>query len=189
MLCVAMTIPGCKGSHGSLTLVSSSGSGLQIKPDFQTVIYRERSANEVMVLMTDLSVDALRQGDFANAQILVISMFLRPKAGSTPIQGSATNATFRHIIFVEDDIVGVYGGGGFLYPSKKASSGSFKGSIFDATLELIRSSAGFSDRLLTLRIDGTLFAEADAAMVSDVAYQLNTETSRRLGEIYFVIDN
>jgi len=96
----------------------------------------------------------------------------------------------RHIIFSDDHIVGIYGGGGFLYPATKWLGGSaFNGNLFNSTIRLTASSRGFSDRLGTAEMSGNLNANLDNDAVDAITVHLNTEVSNRLGRLFFVLSD
>jgi len=179
----------CKTTSGEIEMVSLANTNVRISPKFATILFKKRGNEAVTVIMSDLSSEALKGGHFDGGTVLVIDMFLRPKAGSTPIEGTATNASFRQVIFPDSEIVGVYGGGGFVYPTSKVSSGSFSADIFDATLKLVRSTDGFADRMHIVQMTGTIEAGRDDEAVSTIAILLNTEVSKRLGSIYFVVSD
>lgn len=186
---LSISLISCKTTSGEIDMVSLANTNLRITPNFQSVLYRKHANGAVTIILSDLPRSALTNGQFSGGTVLVIDMFLRPKAGATPIEGTATNATFRDVIFPDDTIVGVYGGGGFLYPTSKVSSDSWSGEIFNATLELVRSNKGFADRMRVLKMTGNIDAARDDEAVSAIATQLNTEVSRRLGSVYFVVSD
>jgi len=177
----------CSQFRGDLAINSLGEARFSLKPDFRTVQYKKRNANGVTIILSDLDAEDIRNGRFSSGSVLIIDMFLRPKAGATPIEGTATNATFRHVIFVNDDLVGIYGGGGFVYPTSKPSADSFSGEIFNSTLQIIQKSDDFVDRLGSLEITGSVMATRKEEEVTEMAYQINTEVSRRLGQVYFVL--
>jgi hypothetical protein len=73
-------------------------------------------------------------------------MFVKPRPGSTPIADTACTSTVRYIVLA-DGRVGVYGGGGFLFPKGKTDGSTFSGSMDDATVRLVASGPGFIDRI------------------------------------------
>lgn len=99
---------------------------------------------------------------------------------------TATNCTVRQVILTET-AAGVYDGAGFLAPSNRAGGKSFGGSISGATLRLAESSDGFQDLLGTAELSGSFTAARDDAAVSQIAVRLNTEVSRRLGSLFYVL--
>jgi len=176
---------------GDLTIQSSAAdaAGARIDARFQTIIYRKRDDNSATIVLSDIERPRLVTGEYTEGQVLVIDMFVRPKAGATPIDRTATNATFRHVILAGEDVVGVYGGGGFFFPTSSVPSEGLGGEVFHASLQHIASSEGFVDRLKTVVIQGRLLAERADEAVARIAYQLNTEVSRRLGRVYFVMND
>lgn len=189
LLAAPLCILSCSQFRGDLAIKSLGQTAFSLKPQFQTVQYKKRNANGVTIVLSDLAPEDIRNGRFSSGSVLIIDMFLRPKAGATPIEGTATNATFTHVIFVNDDLVGIYGGGGFVYPTSKPSADSFSGEIFNSTLQIIQKSDDFVDRLGSLEITGSVVATHKDKEVTDMAYQINTEVSRRLGQVYFVLND
>lgn len=136
--------------------------------------------------MSDLPIDDLLNGRFGNGRIICVDMAWRPKAGETPMDRTATNCTVRQVILTES-AVGIYDGAGFLAPSSRAGGDSFGGSISGSTLRLSRSSDGFEDLLGTAELSGSFSARRDDAAVNQIAVRLNTEVSRRLGSLFYVL--
>lgn len=134
------------------------------------------------VYITDLPPSALQPGaDLSNVSgsILHLSLFLRPKAGKTPIETTASTATVRLIVIAQGH-VGVYGGGGFLQPLGKPGRSTFSGKMKLASLRLLRQTPGFLDALGPAQISVTFSAPPD----EDLARQLQ----QRIDEIISVAE-
>ncbi len=135
-------------------------------PVYTTQVFTHTDQNTVDVFLTDLPIDRLLNptdglGDLSGS-IVHVHLFLMPKAGRTPIDTSACNSTVRHMI-VAQGAAGLYGGGGFLYPSSDADEATFSATLEDASLRLIRQSTGFADRLGPARAEGSFTATRDDA--------------------------
>ena len=186
LLCAVAGCGGRSGSGTSLSVVSLDETPVRLASDFQTAIYRSRDANTATVLLSNLSLDDLLAGRLADGQVICLDMHWRPKAGSTPVDRTATNCTVRQVIFA-GEALGVYDGAGFLAPSSKIGDRTFAGSLSGATIRLIRSSDGFADRLGRAEVSGTLSARRDDAAVNQIAVRLNTEATRRRGSLLYVL--
>lgn len=114
------------------------------------MIFTHTDANTVDVLLTDLPVDRILNPmdtlQDVSGSIVHIHLFLMPKAGRTPIDDSACNSTVRHMIIAQG-AMGLYGGGGFLFPEDDADGRTFSATLEDASLRLVRKGPAFADRL------------------------------------------
>jgi hypothetical protein len=127
------------------------------------------------IYMTNLAPEALDAGadlSRVSGRITQIRMFLTPSAGNTPIGRSACTATLRHIILANGTI-GVYSGGGFLWPSGSIDSPRFGGRIEDATMRLTGSIGAFSDRLGASTLNATVSAKRDAALAQRISARID----------------
>lgn len=177
--CLTLTQAGCTmGSFGSAGSgeVLSAESPVKLSPDFRVQVYESDDSNHADVFLTDLSESDLAKifaeggawGE-VEGQIVHVGMFLRPKPGRTPIEGTAASATVRYIVLARGEI-GVYDGAGFLQPGWSPGSDAFAGGIKRATLRLTRATDRFRDLLgpseFTLRFkadeDGSQAAELRA---------------------------
>lgn len=149
----------------SVTIASvSNDAGVAYKAD-RAVFARGEDAI-VDLYLTDLTlaqVNALLEGastQGVNGYITHIHMFLWPKAGRTPIDFDASNATISHFV-VADGRVGIYGGGGFVLPSSGREDSSFAARVSRATLRLVGAAPGFLDRLDGSTMTASLRAKPD----------------------------
>lgn len=127
------------------------------------------------IFMTDLPPEALDAGtdlSRVSGRITQIRMFLTPSPGNTPIGRSACTATLRHIILANGTI-GVYSGGGFLWPSGSIDSPRFGGRVEDATMRLTGRIGAFSDRLGASTLNATVSANRDAALAQRISARID----------------
>lgn len=165
-------LPGCAGFFGGssdLTLASTS-TPATLTPNFTTRVFTADELNNAHIYLTD--IDALGTPDARAAgmtgNILHIHMFLYPKAGRTPIEYSAANATITHVV-VADGAYGIYAGGGFFLPAGSPIKGkSFKGNIDGATLKPIAATSAFDDLLGWSELSGTAAASRDDDRVEEI---------------------
>jgi hypothetical protein len=158
---------GCGSSEPTFSIVSTK-DGLEVAPAFHTAVFTNSDQNTVDVLLTDLPVERLLNpadpmADVSGS-IVHVHLFLMPKAGRTPIDDTACNSTVRHMI-VAQGALGLYGGGGFLFPNSDADGATFSATLEDASLRLIRRGPGFADRLGgPARASGAFTAQRDDAL-------------------------
>jgi len=171
---------------GQIDVVSLADAPARLAGDLKTAIYRHRDTNTATILFSDLSLDDLKQGRFSDGRIICIDMHWRPKAGATPMDRTATNCTVRQVIFA-GGAMGIYDGAGFLAPSSGAGKSTLSGSITGATLRLTRSTDAFADRLGAAELSGSFTARRDDAAISQIAVRINTEATRRLGTLFYVV--
>lgn len=128
----------------------------------------------------------------AIAQAAVIRMFWSPRAGTTPIEAEATNATVHYVIFPHDaddtgagtggaPQVGVYTGAGFLMPGAKPGGNKLSAEVWDASLRLEDATPAFLDLLGRAELDGSFTARRDDARVELLLRDLRRMATDRLG--------
>lgn len=160
LACLPACTIGGFGSAGNAEVLSAE-SPVKLNPSFRVQAYRSADANTADVYLTDLS-DADLTKLFAEGgawgevegQIVHLHMFVRPKPGRTPIEGTAASCTVRYIVLARGE-VGVYDGAGFLQPGWAPGSSKFAGGVKQASLRLTRATDRFRDLLgpsqMTLR--------------------------------------
>lgn len=161
LVLAALILGGC--STGSDVRLKSTTSRHSLSPDLPTVIYTMSGQQNVDIYLTDMSrteLDTAMGLENITGHIIHIHMFLKPKAGHTPIDDTATNATVRHLI-VASGVSGCYQGAGFLFPKRRPGSGTFRASIDDASVRLIRATPGFVDQLGPSEVDISFTAKRD----------------------------
>ncbi|MFG0292111.1 MAG: hypothetical protein ACF8MJ_03040 [Phycisphaerales bacterium JB050] len=195
---VALTLPGCggggmlTGGPGSLRIVSTT-QPTRLDASFRTAVYAYSDENTADLYFTDLTpeqLQALATGQSVGAtapdgaQLLHVHLFLTPRAGRTPIEFTASNVTLTHYVLVGEE-VGVYGGGGFLLPSRmftrEPGNDRFGGQMREATLRFLNGTSGFEDRLGSTTVDGTVNATLDpegARQMATVISQLSRAAGR-----------
>lgn len=136
-------------------------------------------------VFSDLTVDALA-GEKPTGVILHIDLLWSPWPGRTPIDPTATNFICRMLILSNGE-VGLYGGGGFCWPSTASKEGLMSIGITGSSLSLLEHSAGFKDLLTPAEIVGTLEANRDDAMVPRLRRAASQYVSNRLGAVNWVV--
>jgi hypothetical protein len=156
----------------TITVSSVAGEGV-MAVEAPIVVYTTPDENAAEIYLTTLPEKALLtpgglQGE--RGVIIAINQFFTPLATRTPIEDTASNASVRHIIVAGDE-VGVYGGGGFLFPGKAPGDPTYTASLESASLRLLRATPGFLDRLGASELSG------------DIAARRDPEQARRLAAI------
>lgn len=160
------------GSGGSMNMVSTT-EATRLDASFRTAVYRYQDENTADLYFSDLTTEQLEaiasgrsRSEVApeGGQILHIHLFLTPSAGRTPIEFTASNVTLTHII-LSGEAVGVYGGGGFLLPSRtfaiEPGRDRFGGDMRNATVRFLGGTDGFTDQIGSAALDGDLNARLD----------------------------
>lgn len=155
---------------------SRSEPGMALVAGFETSVYRMDDPNNLTVVLLDGPPDQ-------PVQAVTIRLFWRPRAGRTPIDPTATNATIHYTIFTGKgyEEVGVYSGAGFVYPLSNPDEGVFVGDVWESTLRLSDRSEGFEDLLGGALLEGRLVAVRDAPAVSRALQRLSVLVTRGVG--------
>ena len=123
----------------------------------------------------------LLEGDEDNpTQAVHVTMHWVPRAARTPIDARATNATIRYILFSEQG-AGIYGGGGFLYPTSTPGGGTLAAQVRNSSLRLQDASAGFEDRFGLASATGGFRAKRDDLRALRLVRRLEVRLHERLG--------
>ena len=165
-------MPGCgslSGSGGAARLQSLQNTS-ELRAELPTRIYTARDPDTVDIYMTNLPESVWNSGaDVSDMTGLLVHvhMFIRPKAGRTPIADTASTATVRCLVLANGEL-GVYGGGGFFVDASDAGDEVFSGTMREATVRLVSATGGFNDRL------------GVAVFSGKVAGTLDRETAQRM---------
>lgn len=181
---------GCAGKSGAadkaLTIQSRSNPEDIAAGGFDHGVYSKDGPSSITVLLTDGPVDAPNRA-------LIVRMFWKPKAAATPLDETATNATVQYIVFAPGvgadgrRAVGIYSGGGFLYPENETGSANLQANLWQATLTLADSSEGFEDTLGASILRGRFTATRDDEGIVDALRHVNIAVSESLGVPRFVM--
>ena len=175
--CQALRTPLTAGRDvGELAARSMTEGGATLEGGFDTAVYSFDGKNRLTVLLYDGPIDDPRQA-------VTIRMFWRPRAGRTPLDGAATNATVNYVVFASDDrsSVGVYSGAGFLHPKSKLGKAQLAATLRNATLNLSDSDPTFVDLLGHAVLEGRFTARLDGTGLEQALRQLRVNVRNRLG--------
>lgn len=180
---------GCAASSGArdtdLTIQSRANPEDIAAGGFDAGVYSYDGPSSITVLLTDGPVDAPNRA-------LIVRMFWMPKAAATPLDETATNATVQYIVFGPATgergrrAVGIYSGGGFLYPENETDGNALSANLWQATLTLADSSEGFEDTLGASILRGRFAAIRDDEGIVNAVRLVNIAVSESLGVPRFV---
>jgi hypothetical protein len=162
-------------SKGGSPRLQSLESGAVLTADLNKRVYVSQDTESADFYMTDLPESVWNGGadvsDMAG-MIVHVHMFLRPKAGHTPIEDTASTSVIRCVVLAKGEI-GVYGGGGFFVNSGAPGGKSYGGSVRNGTLHLVSATAGFKDRLGPCSFVGSVSGKRDAETCAAMARAIN----------------
>lgn len=168
----ALLVAGCGGSS-SLAIESREAV---IEPELSTTVYRLIDSNTLDIYLSDFPPESVLDRLSAGApgdpgSIIHLHLFVSPKAGKTPIDFTASNASITYAVFTGSSL-GVYGGGGFVLPSSDFGDARFTARIEDATIRLTQDSPGFADRLGRAQLSGSINAYRDDELATAISERL-----------------
>lgn len=164
-----LALPGCgdwrlfsSRSSSDLRMVSEAHN-TQFSPAMRTAVYRSADSSSAEIYLTDLPLERVTDLDDpltdVAGTIVHVVIFMQPKAGRTPIDNAACNASIRQMVLSGPER-GLYGGGGFVVPQGLGKA-SMRSSVSGATLRLVRASSGFADALGPSQLEGTFKSSYD----------------------------
>ncbi|CAG1004917.1 hypothetical protein PHYC_03182 [Phycisphaerales bacterium] len=164
-LLVAGALGGCGmiGSPGAMRVTSRGQERAELPLNLPTRLYDSKDSNSADFYLTDLPREVWMGGADVSAMsgvMVHVHMFIAPKAGKTPIETTASSAAVRVLVLSNGEL-GVYGGGGFFSKSGSAGEKTFGGGLKEGTVQLIRATAGFEDRLGPGYFSGSISATRD----------------------------
>lgn len=158
------------GVGGADPTFVAADSATRLEPDYDTAVYIPRDRNTADLYFSTIA--GIGQPGMsmrgASGSVLHVHMFLKPRAGRTPIDFDASNITVTHYVLAKG-AVGVYGGAGFMLPSGTPGDSDFGGRARGVTLRPMARTAGFADRLGWNELSGKLSAERDDARAAEIA--------------------
>ncbi len=171
LLIPLLALAGCSGS----TSLSIRSDQAVIQPVVRTAVYRFVDPNTADVYLSDFSpdaiVDRLAGVEGEPGTVVHLHVFLAPKAGKTPIDFTASNATITCAV-MSGQSMGVYGGGGFVLPSSSLGDSSLDARMRQATVRLVEPRDGFSDRLGNAWLEGDFSAQRDDELAGRISAEL-----------------
>jgi hypothetical protein len=185
------------GSDGRLIATNLDGSR-EFIPDYVTAAYMYRDENSADLYFSEFPEEWFTgsggKAGVAPGSILHVHFFLSPVAGSTPIDVTACNALFLNLILTGEKSprerdqegadaaqprrvgmpeMGLYAGGGFLFPDGDPGDEEFGGGIDRASHRLSRSTPGFVDLLGTGMLTGRISAPLNEGLAKAMRARLD----------------
>lgn len=189
LFCVALMLIGCAASNdphdGDLSIQRRADPNDIAAGGFDRGIYSHDGPSVLTVLLTEGPEDN-------PTRALIVRMFWKPVAAATPLDETATNATVQYIVFQNgaaegtSESVGVYSGGGFLFPENEPGAAVLTANLWQATLSLADQSEGFEDTLGPSLLRGRFNAKRDDEGMIDAVRRVNIAVSEALGVPRFV---
>jgi hypothetical protein len=173
------------GSAGTLRAQSLGDDPAVLQSNFTNAFFSHDPARGISFMLSDVPIDQLMKGTVNRGQIMHIDLLWMPKAGVTPLDSSATNATIRYVIISKGEI-GVYGGAGFAMPQGDPLGKSLSITLRDASLQLQESTAGFHDVLSPAQLTGTISAKRDDRKTTQINYAASQLVTNALGKTKYV---
>ena len=168
-------------SQSALAVVSQDDTALRLRGDFNAAYYVYDSTEALTIVLIEGPEDQ-------PTQAVAIRMMWHPKAGLTPINPDATNATIQYVVFADRRTdegyfreVGVYSGAGFLFLNSEPGESQLNASLWQADLLLADRSDRFVDLLGQSTLRGSFTAERNNDKVADLLKKINLRVSERLG--------
>ena len=152
LLVSACSSSGLFSSTSALEVHSMGLDRAVLRANCTTIVCTEGFANEGDIWMTDIPMEDLVSGEFETGQIIHLQLLWIPVAGKTPLESTSTNLAIKQYI-ISNGEVGVYGGGGFCWPSGTTEKG-ISLYIEEANLSLENSNGGFDDLLSPASMTG-----------------------------------
>ena len=172
--------------EGSLALTSRTARPVRLDAGFSHGAYAVDPAG-VSIIMSTVPLEDLQSGDFEDAQLVDIQVMWEPRAGRTPVSRDSTNLIIRYVVLVGDQ-VGIYGGGGFGWPTGTPGKTGFGLDITGSSLALVDSTDEFRDLLSPATLLGTVGGPLDAALTVKMRDTLSQIVTDRLGRPRWVLD-
>ncbi len=161
---------------GDLSLRSRSNDGVRLDGAFATAYYSVDDEQRLTLVLVD--------GPERNPnRAVTLRMQWRPRAGKTPVDSNAINATIHYAIFsgVGGDEVGIYSGAGFVFPRGSLGDDTLRLSLWDSTLRLLDRTPDFKDLLGQAVLTGEFRVEQNASKTRRLIAQLDQVLTDKLG--------
>jgi hypothetical protein len=185
---VSAAAAGCSfgGSAGSLRAQSLGDDPVVLYGTFKQVYFSHDEKESTSFMLSDVPIDDLLNGSIQNGQLLHVRLLWMPKAGSTPMDSTATNASIRFVVIAGGE-VGVYSGAGFAVPDSDLTGARAKVTLYDATVQLQDATAGFRDLLSPAHVSGSFTAIRDERLTQQMQRAASQLTTTALGKTRFVL--
>ncbi|WP_432799505.1 hypothetical protein [Poriferisphaera sp. WC338] len=187
---------GCTtASLPSLPVVSGPGAKIDVTSQTHPEASRSFKFDQALYNVDDNSdvTILLIQGTAENpTAVLTARMFWTPIPAQTPIDQTATNATF-HLALYNDQPDGskacaVYAGAGFLYLYNNAGKSKLSAGIWEANLRLADATTNHKNVYDKSKLDGKIIALKNSTLLSENLATINQITAQYLGYPRFMMN-
>ena len=170
---------------GNLRTVSMTNDPVELQGTFVASYFSHDGIAGTSFMLASVDPEQLMKGDLRDGQILHIELLWPPKAGYTPMDATATNASIRYVI-ISNGEMGIYGGAGFAWPEGDATDRTLRVSLEDASLHLQEKTAGFHDLLGTAQVTGSFNSVRDDKKTRQLNYAACQMVTNALGKSRYV---
>ena len=186
MLAFATAIVGCAPTHvrGNVSITSRTAHPVRLESTFTHGGYVVEPGGTSLLLST-VPLDAFRNDEVESAQVIAIHLLWEPWPGRTPVNPEATNLMIRHVVIAQGEI-GVYGGGGFGWPTGTPGETGLGIAIENSNVSLLDSTPGFRDLLTPAVIRGDVAALLDEVATVELRDAVSQYVTDRLGRMRWV---
>lgn len=186
LMATVCLVGGCAPSTvgGRVSITSRTAKPVRLESSFVHGGYALEPGGVGIVLST-VPLEDLRNGTVESAQAISIHYLWEPWPGRTPVNPEATNLMIRHVVIAGDE-VGVYGGGGFGWPSGTPGETNFGIDIAGSNVSLLDSTPGFRDLLTPAVVSGDIAAALDAEGTIRLRDAISQYVTDRLGRSRWV---
>lgn len=180
VLSATLMAVGCASTtgEGKVELRSAAREQGELRTSFDVAAFAVGPA-ATAIYLSDVPVQRLVDGSATTAQAVHIELLWKPRAGYTPIEDDATNASIRYMVFVDGE-VGIYGGAGMVRFRGKLTGERVRFFIEGGSLSLIDATPGFVDRLSPALIS----ADVRAVRSDEQALRLRQALSQRVTDAF-----
>ena len=154
------------------------------RADLGVGTYSIEQAN-VSFILSDVTTTQLADAAGVFGQLLHVELMWEPKAGKTAVDPAATNLSIRLLVFSGHEM-GLYGGGGFGWPTGTAGDAEFGVDIVGSNLSLLASTPAFVDLLSPSQLSGRLRTQHDDAATRQLRRAASQYTSNALKRVQWV---
>ncbi len=161
---------------GDLSLRSRSNDGVRLDGAFATAYYSVDDQQRLTLVLMD-------GPEQKPERAVTLRMQWRPRAGKTPVDRNAINATIHYAIFsgAGSEQVGIYSGAGFVFPRGELGDDTLRLSLWDSSLRLLDRTPGFNDLLGQAVLTGDFRVEHNPGETRRLIAQLDQLLTQKLG--------
>lgn len=171
----------CAPGTANTLFIVSNGDKSVFAPNYQCEAYLATDPNTAELYLSDIPASRLTDSkdtlDTARGSIIHIHLFLYPSAGSTPVDPTACNITIRQLVLA-GPATGLYGGGGFVLPDGDIGDKRVSGTIRQASVRMIRSTADFHDPIGPGSLSGEFSTPRNDALAKTISARIDSLLAR-----------